>query len=285
MGTLCRLCKSDSLKLLFNANHHKILKCLNCDFVQIEEEPSAIELSLVYGEAYFTHQKYRDLSTLLKENIRRLGLISQFVLDKEATVLDAGCATGDFIHYAKNYFKIFGFDQSEFAVALAKEKNPEIAERIWAGNIQEFNECAHRFDVICLWDVIEHLRDPLSACRQLVSLLKPGGYLLISSPAIDAPIAKFLGKYWAFMTPPEHLSFFGKKSIHYIFEEVLQLEIVKYFRKGKWSNLGFVLYKIGRVAPALIPNALLQFFQYGILAKMAIYVPTGDIQYLVMKKR
>jgi len=53
----------------------------------------------------------------------------------------------------------------------------------------------------------EHLWDPAIVAKDLLQRLSPGEYLFISTPAIDAPVAKVLGKFWAFMTPPEHLSF------------------------------------------------------------------------------
>ena len=48
--------------------------------------------------------------------------------------------------------------------------------------------------------------------RKLMGHLKPGGYLVLSTPSIDAPIARAMGRYWAFMTPPEHLGFFSGRS-------------------------------------------------------------------------
>jgi 2-polyprenyl-3-methyl-5-hydroxy-6-metoxy-1,4-benzoquinol methylase len=182
----CRVCKSGQISPAFAANGCTLLRCGDCGFVQVAQQPAAHTLAAIYQEAYFSHNKYRDEQTLLAENRRRLALVGRH-LPLGARLLEAGCGAGDFLHAAKPLYDVYGFDLSEAGVSRARARNPELAERIWAGTLEDQALPGESFDGICLWDVIEHVWDPLAVMRQLVDYLKPGGKLLLSTPNIGAP--------------------------------------------------------------------------------------------------
>lgn len=92
-----------------------------------------------------------------------------------------------------------------------------------------------------------------------------------------------MGKYWHFMTPPEHLSFFNQNSMEFLFQGKHKTEIVEWKTLGKKVNIGFLLYKINRIVP-LVPSFLLKLFDNKRLSSLSIYVPTADIQYVVIRK-
>ena len=279
----CRLCESTENKLLFLVQGYKIVKCANCGFVQVLDQPKQEQLDRLYEENYFSSNKYRDINTLNKELLRRLKLMQQYIPSMGARILEAGCGTGEFISFAKNNYDMFGFDISEAAIKIAQERNPQLSTQLWAYKDEEYNLPSNFYDAICAWDVIEHLRNPVPIFQQLMKSLKSGGYLFISTPNIGAFIAGILGRYWAFMTPPEHLSFFDKQTMSFITEKHLRAKLMGWHTRGKTVNLGFLLYKINRVVP-IVPLKMLKLFQTHPLSRLAIYVPTGDIQYAVIQK-
>lgn len=65
----------------------------------------------------------------------------------------------------------------------------------------------------------------------------------------------------------------------------MDMEIVEWKSKGKWANVGFILYKFNRVSNIKIPDRIIKIFQRGFLSKLKVYVPTCDVQYVVMKNR
>jgi hypothetical protein len=91
-----------------------------------------------------------------------------------------------------------------------------------------------------------------------------------------------MGRRWAFMTPPQHLGFFNGASIGRLLEGRLGLRIVASASTGKWVNVGFLLYKLGRVFPSVGPVA--SRVQRSPLARAVVYVPTADIQYVTARK-
>jgi 2-polyprenyl-3-methyl-5-hydroxy-6-metoxy-1,4-benzoquinol methylase len=279
----CRLCESTENKLLFLVKGYNIVKCANCGFVQVLDQPEQEQLDHLYEDSYFKSNKYRDTNTLNKELLRRLNLMRQYIPSTGACVLEAGCGTGEFISFAKNNYDMYGFDISEAAIKIAQERNPQLSMQLWAQKDEEYNLPAAFYDAICAWDVIEHLRNPVPTFQKLMKSLKPDGYLFISTPNIDAFVARKLGAYWAFMTPPEHLGFFNKKTMSFFAENHLHATLKDWHTRGKTVNVGFLLYKLGRVLP-IVPSRMLKLFQTHPLSRLAIYVPTGDIQYVVIQK-
>ena len=86
------------------------------------------------------------------------------------------------------------------------------------------------------------------------------------------------------MTPPEHLGFFSKKSFEKLADKH-NYTIVNYESKGKWVNLAFLMYKLKRIFPKLIPSLFIKIFQTKYTSNWSVYVPTNDIQYLILKKK
>lgn len=279
----CRVCHSSELVLKFTIKHCKLERCKNCGFVQVANKPREEQLNEIYSESYFSHSKYQDLKALAKEDERRFKIIQKYIPAGTSRILDAGCAGGEFISYVKGSYEMWGVDLSTYAIEKAKAKNPELKQRLFAGYIEHQNFEADFFDGIVLWDVIEHVWEPRETIEQLLKYIKPGGYLLISTPNIGASFAKVMGKYWPFMTPPEHLSFLTKKSFTVALEG-LNAKVVSWRSKGKWANIGFILYKIRRIAPVMMPEVLIRLFQKGLLKKLSAYVPTGDVQYISIRK-
>ena len=280
----CRMCHDTKLKLFGSIRQYQLLECGECGLIQVVIDQTLEEIATIYGKPYFSHNKYRDSNSLRIENEKRRNLVRKYLPKETSKVLDAGCATGDFIEYVKKEVEIYGIDISEYAIQQAKEKNKEISQRIWAGRLEDQNLEEEFYDAICMWDVLEHILDFVPVCTQMMKYIKPRGYLFISTPNIGSWIARIMGKYWAMMTPPEHLSFFNKQSIGYLFERLLGGKIIEWESRGKWVNIGFIVYKVKRILPTLVPEGVLKLFETGKLSKMMTYVPTGDIQYVVVQK-
>ncbi len=87
------------------------------------------------------------------------------------------------------------------------------------------------------------------------------------------------------MTPPEHMGFFNTKSVRFLFEEKMNFDILDMKSLGRWTNIGFLLYKLGRVYPKFTSNYYMYIPFYKYWSKFAVYIPTKDILYIVIKKR
>lgn len=278
----CKVCGADNMAYMFTANNCIISKCGKCSFVQVVDEKNIPPYN--YNKSYFDNSKYKDKKALEKEHIRRKNLLVKY-LGEEGRVLDAGCATGEFVKFVSDMYEVWGCDVSNEAIEIAKKRIcPQLENRFICGTVENIILDNRRYDAICLWDVIEHISDPYEAFKGIDEKLEQDGYVFISTPNIGALFPKIMKNKWPFMTPPEHLCFFTRKSFEY-FLSSFNMEIVEWSSRGKWANVGFILYKFNRVSKFKIPSSIIWLFQNTFLSKCNIYVPTGDIQYLVVKKK
>jgi len=281
----CRCCSSNHISHLYKLKESDLYKCEYCSFVQIEPRPTDETLKKIYNPDYFSHNKYFDKKTQDNENRRRLNLLKKYIVpDSDKKILDFGCAGGEFISFTNSYYDMYGIDYSGFAVEKAREKLPHLKKKIFVEKSDYSYFEDNYFDAIVLWDVIEHIFDFKQTLTKILKSLKTGGFLFISTPNIGSFSSKIAGKHWAFMTPPEHLSFFSEKSIKYLFNYVHNCKLEYFSSKGKKVNVGFLLYKIKKKFPMLISSTIIKLFSKKAIRGWSVYVPTGDIIYTVLRK-
>ena len=160
-------------------------------------------------------------------------------------ILDIGCGTGDFLFRAKQEtWNVFGFEPNEKAKAISKSKNINLID-----DLDSFEK--HSFDVITMWHVLEHVPDLDKQIKQIKSLLKPNGLLIIAVPNYKSYDANFYKSDWAAYDVPRHLWHFSKTAIKKIFKNY-QMELIHikpmYFDSFYVSLLS-EKYKTGKMNP------------------------------------
>ena len=278
----CWLCDCNAWRPFTTVNSYNLIRCSNCNVTIVQNPPDRNTLNDIYSALYFANGKYQADTAVTKEYSRRLRLIKKI---SSAKLFDYGCATGDFMNYASQHgYSVWGTDISEDALAIAKQKYPHLKDRfISMADLESFVNGNLKMDIITAWDVVEHLQNPMLDILTISRALRPGGVLGISTPNIGAFVAVLMKRRWAFMTPPEHLTFFNKSSLTRMLE-VLQLKTLRWFSRGKWANIGFITYKLGRVFPSLKNGKVYEAIRKSRIAGLCIYVPTGDVQYILAIK-
>ena len=280
LPTICRLCGGGDFVHKLSSRGFDLFACRDCSYVHVDPVPSIEVSNSIYGEEYFHKSKYRDDVANRHEQGRRVELLRRAGVPSNGKVLDIGCASGEFISAANEHFKVWGVDISEHAVARAKADNPDAADRIFYANPNKFELPDEKFDAVVLWDVLEHLINPERSIEQAVAQLKPYGVLICSTPNIGTTTAKIMGKRWAFMTPPEHLGFFNPASLSLLLSKE-GLTPGFWMSRGKWANIGFLAYKLRRVLPELMPAKLVNLVHRSFVGRYSVYVPTGDVLYMI----
>lgn len=129
-----------------------------------------------------------------------------------ATVLDIGCGNGDFLAVAeKAALNAFGVDVSSAAVDMCRERGLS-AE---AGDFLTMP--LPEADVVTMWDVIEHIPDPSSFFARSAQLLRPGGFLVMKTPAVTSLSFRVVSVVprtaGALLQIPSHIEFFSEVSL------------------------------------------------------------------------
>ncbi|MCU0701393.1 MAG: class I SAM-dependent methyltransferase [Myxococcaceae bacterium] len=103
----------------------------------------------------------------------------------ERRILDAGCGTGPNIAMLTEFGTVWGVEASPLALEAARRRVGTSAH-VSLGTLPGLGlEPELMFDVITLFDVLEHLDEPVSALGELRARLAPGGRLLVTVPAFQ----------------------------------------------------------------------------------------------------
>lgn len=282
VNSTCRVCDSETEKK-FEVSGWPLVKCPECSLLQVNKMPTPEELKTIYSTLYFSSSKYKNKAPLEKEMTRRLNLLNSCGLTSGAKVLEIGAADGCFLRHLGTKYNLYANDFSPEVIEKLKDELAINPSHLQAGSAEELYFPENFFDAIIMWDVIEHIWEVDKLAKKVSQWLKPKGNLLISSPDVSSLSYSVFRKRWPFMTPPEHLTFFNEKSLRKLFEKY-GMDIQTYYRRGKWVDIRFLIYKFGRVTPLFgrykFQDKLPDFFN-----EKMIYVPTNDIFYSKLQKR
>jgi 2-polyprenyl-3-methyl-5-hydroxy-6-metoxy-1,4-benzoquinol methylase len=165
-------------------------------------------------------------------------------------LLDIGTAAGAFVASAvKQGWDAEGCEPNQW---LADWGARHYGIRIRQGSVFDQPYEPGSFDVVTLWDVIEHTPDPKAVLAHCATLLKPGGILIVNYPDIGSWIARALGRRWLFLTSV-HLWYFDRRTIRRILEQTgFTVEVVRaHFQR---LELDYILFR-GAILSAALSKA------------------------------
>lgn len=125
----------------------------------------------------------RDPEHINEWSIRRAELILQFLQSLNlgrSEIFDFGCGTGWLSERLSKFGHVTGVDLAESAIATARTRCPD--GTFTAGDFFKMSLPANHFDVVVSQEVIAHVPDQAAYVERAASLLKPGGYLIITTP-------------------------------------------------------------------------------------------------------
>ena len=121
----------------------------------------------------------------------RWDVTRRLVPEQARSVLEIGCGGGGFgarLSVGRDYLGVEPDEQSS-ATARARVAAAGAGGRVVTGTVEQVVEPDRRFDLVCAFEVLEHLEDDDAALTDWVSRVRPGGWLLLSTPAFQARYA------------------------------------------------------------------------------------------------
>jgi SAM-dependent methyltransferase len=219
----CRICGASAKpEFVLRKDGFEVTKCPACGVGRTIAAPFAPED--VYTEDYFdggVDGAYRDYegsqNTLQHEFHRQVQFLRSY-LPEGGRLLEVGCAYGFFLQQAKLHFDVYGLEIAQSGVDFCHRNNlPNVRQGVVT---EAFLSRFGPFDVVVLLDVIEHIDDVPETIRLLLSHLRDGGILLLTTGDWGSLSARLAGKRWRLLTPPLHLWFFTSRSLRLLFERM-----------------------------------------------------------------
>ena len=211
---------SNPMELRFGDRVPEHWRCSRCGLECISPQPGDSALAEIYNEKYYSHYHTlidRKVVRAMKRatyahQLRRLRSPESF--GAEHRLLDCGAATGFLVELAmERGWEAFAVELSEFGAQSCAQLLG--SERVYCGKPQDASFRANptgQFEVITMFDFIEHVRDPIDTIGWARHRLVPGGVLLMTTPRIGSISWRAMGRQWFHYTS-EHLWYFSPDSI------------------------------------------------------------------------
>jgi 2-polyprenyl-3-methyl-5-hydroxy-6-metoxy-1,4-benzoquinol methylase len=290
----CYLCGGTSLRLRFAARalpasalaasaycctsfghraHGPIWACRDCGLLVQSPIPEPSALLAAYGAVedplYLAEKANRYLT--FRKVLRQLGPAGG------RRLLDVGAYCGFFVDVARQGgFDAEGIELSRWAVGHARGAGLPVRNE----TIEERARSGARYDVLTLWDVVEHLADPRRDLASAFQLLRPGGRLYVSTIDARSLIARALGARWPWLMEM-HLVYFDRRTLPALLTQV-GFRVVERRTYTHTVSAEYLLRKASASFPRLAP--VLDLARRLVPERLPVPVNLGDNMLVVAER-
>jgi len=226
----CPVCGTEiSRVLLRSENRHgrfiqepytefNVYQCTVCGLVGLPD----VETDELYYKQYYPHGYHAQTPPSLLG--RAWNVFSSFLTNRKVNIikrytplpcslLDVGCGNGGFLKYLdRHLFDAHGLEPVKEAVEAANQAGLQVAQ----GNILKDSLAPEHYDVVTLWHVFEHIKDPVAALNRIHAILRPGGIVVMSMPNTRSLAFRLGGDQWFHLDSPRHLWLYNETNINTI---------------------------------------------------------------------
>ena len=223
--------------------------CTQVWYDESMQEFDVPEGTLPQGSSWKRHEQ--RISRMLEQAHAQLSDSSDPIM-----FLDVGCSSGSVLSVAKQCgFNTFGVEPATKAAETAAQIE---GVEVFNGFLHDAQYPDNHFDIVTLFEVIEHLTDPIALISEIGRILKPGGLLLIGTGNGGSWTVQALGNKWEYFDIKKHgghISFFNPQSMALLADKS-GLEVAdvntKRVNLGEKKDVSWLFYQFNRVARELL---------------------------------
>jgi 2-polyprenyl-3-methyl-5-hydroxy-6-metoxy-1,4-benzoquinol methylase len=282
----CPLCDKNNYTKKYRIDSWNIVRCIHCDFVYVNPRLQKKDLLKIYKDNYFDNPEvgyfhYKENRDLRKKNFQKwIDDSTDFLSTEEnCNALDIGCAAG----YCLEIFKTRGW--KPYGIELNNEYASQLKQSGYKIYDSPFLDLhfEEKYEIITLFDVVEHLTDLEEHFIKLHSILDNNGIIVLITPDYNSLQRKLFGKKWFQFKPIEHINYFSSNTLKKLTEST-GFKIISSKKAGQYSNAVFLInrlkkYKFGFFIPLF--NFIIKLSG---LKNKDLYIDTASL-YVVLKKK
>lgn len=197
----------------------KLFECRGCGLVFSKKFLKNFEPNLLYNDYY--HNKAGvsvDRFVFGIENIVTIfrfarALKIYFLVGRGKRVLDIGCGRGWTLYFLKKYFNYTRVVGTQISRPAFEYAQGTLKLEVYDKDLLDLKIDSEAFDLVTMWHVLEHVKDPEAYIEKIYQLLKPHGYFIVEVPNLGSWTRNFVGKYWLGYDLRYHLTFYSKKTL------------------------------------------------------------------------
>ncbi len=263
----CNVCHQDNTIDYLRFQDYKYVQCTHCGLIYQNPQPHFTPLKKRYSKKYFNYElrnqeNFFNLMKLSLQDVHFFNKLAKKFPESTRKFLDIGCATGLLLNFIrKHQWQVLGIEMDPFSVDYAKKRFhlPLINKPIEEASIPE-----QSIDVVHWSHVIEHLTSPILGLNKIYRLLKPGGYMLLTTPRVDSFQQNYFKQNWRSFHR-DHLYIFSRDTLLALLKKS-NFKIIRFF---SWGGI-----EQGKAHP------LIKLF----IDKSAKRFNFGDVMFVLAKK-
>jgi len=226
----CNICNGTSFKTMYKYEIYGVMRCNHCNTLCRDIIFERDESERLYSKDYFCDlQKdfFYDNKEIRERAFRSKIEIVNKLYPSKGRLLDLGCAIGTFLKVARDdLWEVEGIELSEYAANYARGKENLT---VYTGDLLEMKLPSDSFDVVTMWDMVDHSETPNDIVKEVYRILKPGGIVAMDTFMDDAllfSLANYLYKFTLGVIkgpsqkahPIHHSHYFSTKTFKYLLE-------------------------------------------------------------------
>lgn len=294
----CKLCGEDRPDNLFNQQDtltedktiFNVVRCQNCGLVYVNPRPTIACIGSYYPSQFISYQfetfegpsrsiRERIVSFITKSSAKEQAKVVQNLVRWEEggfRVMDVGCGKGRFLQAMKQLgCQVSGLDFNEESVAYCRKG---LGLDVVHGSPADLDSLDIKYDLVTMWQFLEHEFDPLSAIRAANRRLDKGRFLVVQVPNVES-LENWVFKERSFLYDvPRHLYHFSPSTITR-FLEISGFRVEKIecpFLAGGW---------IGSIQSNLFGGMIFGNLKKHIFAFLAISMVISPLEYVLSKTK
>lgn len=222
----CPMCEGDRLspavvgvrdRLSHVKGEFDFLRCQLCGSLTLSGVPAEEEIAALYPSSYAVRPPIRGSGLvgligrmewrLLFETVYEQGAKTAVEVGgvRQGTALEVGCSSGFQLRALEEAgsFVVEGIDIDGEAIEYARRV---LGLNAGQGDITSANYASESFDLVLLFNVLEHLMSPIDTLREISRVLRPGGVLAVKVPSVDSLQFRVFGRRWQILCEaPRHV--------------------------------------------------------------------------------
>jgi SAM-dependent methyltransferase len=259
-------------------------QCRVCGFVTFNNfSPS--ELLDIYKDEYFAGEEYADYvgqQDAMRRTMRRHLEQMWRYHPQRGSLLEVGCAYGLFLDEARSCFRsVAGVDICTTPTTYARQI---LGLDVECDEFLTMNLGNRRFDVVCLWDTIEHLEAPEAYLEKATKLLTHGGTVFLTTGDISSLNARLRRANWRQIHPPSHLHYFSRSTMTRLLDrvglKVVGIETTSYYHTT-FNILATIRMRGGM--GARVASISLAVLGEKLARRLGFWINLGDIMFVAAR--
>ena len=251
--------------------HPPIVTCQHCDLVRtnprlprnvVEDNYEAVE-----DPHYVSERRAREAT--FRRRLRTFHKVAGPA--KGRRILDVGANIGVFVQVAAYAgWEAWGLEPSQWAAAYGQRQGLNLVQ----GTLETGDFEPNTFDVVSMWDVIEHLYDPLGSLKAANRLLKPGGWMVVHTMDIDSLFARLMRSRWPWLMEM-HISYFSRHTLSHILQKA-GFQVIGIRPEARHLSLNYLATRLQSYS-RLLSSTLGKAFSASGLGQFLVLVNFGDL--------